>query len=544
MAGESGGRVSASVTVELERPYPGACAGQAVAAGLTAAAVLSAVVLRWFHLEAQSLYADEGQTIFAASLSPAGIVRFTHGIDHPPLYFLLLHYWIAVFGNTVFALRALSALFGTLSLPVFYLLAKRVLKDSMAVAVAMWLFAFSMMQVWYSQEARSYELASFFALVGIYGLVVFLEKRSAASFAAVVLSTTAMLYLHNMMLFYVIALNVVWLIYPSERAWRTERLKDLLVADVVAGVLYLPWLPRLLNQANTDVVQNYFWSPRPTIGTLLRTLRFIAGFNIEYLSGLSAKLLPLPWRVTWALVVGGLSLLCVTLLVSGLWGVPKPDRRRNVSLLLYCLVPILTIFALSQITTPLFIDRIFINSSLSVPLLFSYPVALYKGQKQRILCAVLGAVLAATALSALGYLRYEKKDDWRGVTRSLLKISERNRLIVFVARTGEVLFDYYAPIMSATGPDVTKMGLPTSYHEKPLATGVGMIRSVTDLAPLQLAVQSRKYSEIDLVLSHESREDPNELVLKYLSQVFIRRNEQRFTGIRIVRFKAPPQLMR
>lgn len=535
--------MSASVTVELERPYPGAFAGQAVAAGLTAAAVLSAVVLRWFHLEAQSLYADEGQTIFAASLSPAGIVRFTHGIDHPPLYFLLLHYWIAVFGNTAFALRALSALFGTLSLPVFYLLAKRVLKDSMAVAVAMWLFAFSMMQVWYSQEARSYELASFFALVGIYGLVVFLEKRSAASFAAVVLSTTAMLYLHNMMLFYVLALNAVWLIYSSERAW-TERLKELLFADLLIGVLYLPWLPRLLSQANTDVVRNYFWSPRPTIWSLLRTLRLIAGFNIEYLSGLPAKLLPLPWRMTWVLVVGGVSLLCVTLLVSGLCRVPKPDRSRNISLLLYCLVPILAVFALSQITTPLFIDRIFINSSLTVPLIFTYPLTLYKGRKQRMLCAVLGVTLAATALSALGYLRYEKKDDWRGVTASLLKISERNRLIVFVARTGEVLFDYYAPRMSATVPDMAKMGLPTSYHEKPLATGVGMIRSTMDLAPLRRAVQSRKYSEIDLVLSHESREDPNELVLEYLSQVFIRRDEQRFTGVRIVRFDAPPHLLR
>jgi Dolichyl-phosphate-mannose-protein mannosyltransferase len=46
-----------------------------------------------------------------------------------------------LFGNSEYALRALSAFFGTLSLPVFYFLAKKVLRDSMAVALAMWLFA-------------------------------------------------------------------------------------------------------------------------------------------------------------------------------------------------------------------------------------------------------------------------------------------------------------------------------------------------------------------------------------------------------------------
>ncbi len=475
--------------------------------------------------------------MFASGLSPRNIVRFAQSSDHPPLYFLLQHYWGLLFGNSEYALRALSAFFGTLSLPVFYFLAKRVLKDSMAVALAMWLFAFSIMQVWYSREARTYELASFLALVGLYALVLFLERRSVALFAAIVLSVTASLYMHNMMVFYLLALNMIWLTYPSERTWM-QRVREVLLADVLVGVLYLPWVPSLLTQVAVDVVQKHFWAPRPTVWTLLRTLTVIAGFDAEYLSWLPGRLLPLsPCRVC---VVGGAGLLFAVLVAGGLWRVPKADRSRNISLLLYCLLPILVVFVLSRITTPLFIDRIFTNSSAVVPIVFAYPLALQKGRNGRMLYGFLGIVLAAaTALSGFGYLRYHEKDDWRGATSSLLRIPERHRLIVFISRMGEPLFDYYAQRSPAMGPGVAKMALPMSFLER-FPPPLGREIDASDINRLKLAVESRKYSEIDLVLSYESRDDPNELVLDYLSQVFIHQEEQRFTGIRIVRFLAPP----
>jgi uncharacterized membrane protein len=536
---DGGGSALGTVRGGPQRPHRTVLTPGAIATGVTAAAVLSAVVLRWFHLGGQSLYVDEGQTDFASGLSPANIVRFAQSSDHPPLYFLLQHYWRALFGNSEYALRGLSAFFGTLSLPVFYFLAKKVLKDSMAVALGMWLFAFSIVQVWYSREARCYELASFLALVGLSALVLFLERRSVALFAGIVLSVTASLYMHNMMFFYLLALNVIWLTYPSERAWM-QRMREVLLADVLVGVLYLAWVPSLLTQVSVDVVQKYFWASKPTVWTLLGTMRFIAGFDTEYLSWLPGRLLPLSSRTAWVLVAGGVSLLCAALLAGGLWRVPKADRSRNVSLLLYCLLPILAVFVLSRITTPLFIDRIFTNSSVVVPIVFAYPLALQKGRKGRMLYGFLGIVLAAaTALSGFGYLRYHEKDDWRGVISSLLRIPERNRLIVFIPRMGELLFDYYAQRSSAMGLGLAKIALPVSYLESFPPPRGGQIHA-SHLNRLKLAVESGKYSEIDLVLAWERHDDPNETVLNYLSQVFIRGEEQQFTGVRIVRFMAPP----
>lgn len=506
-------------------------------------AVASAVVLRWFHLGQLSLWWDEGFTAWGSSLSPADVVRFARNDNQPPLYYLLLHYWEAVVGNSEYALRGFSAFFGTLSLPVFYLLAKKVLKDSVAVALAMWLFAFSVKQIWYSREGRAYELASFLALVGLYALVLFLERRSAGSFATIVVSATASLYVHNMMFFYLFALDVMWLIYPSERSW-TQRLKELLLANILAALLYLPWALSLFAQV-AAVSGNLWWVPRPSFWTLVGTLRDLGSFEMPYLFAVASRLSPLSATMTWVCVVGAVEVLCLALLAGGLWGVPKAERGRNMSLLLYCLLPILVVFVLSQKILPLYLDRVFTASSVVVPIVFAFPLALERGPRGRIVYGFLGLVLAATtALSAVGFLRYREarekiNEDWRGATSRLLRIPEGNRLIVFVPPGGEILFDYYARRSPAIDPRIARIGLPTTFYDQ-FPPPKARLVDAREINRLKLALGSNNYSEIDLVLAHDV--DPQGLLLDYLDRDFVRQEDLRSYGIlvTILRFLALP----
>lgn len=289
---------------------------QAVVAGATIVAALTGVVLRWFHLGRQSLWLDEGHTEYVSRLSPGDGIRFLAQTSaHPPLYFLLEHYWRALFGDSEFALRSLSAIFGTLSFPIFYLLAKKVLKDSTTVALAMWLFAFSVTQVWYSQEARPYELPSFLLLGALYALILFLEKRSAVLFATILLCVTASIYMQNMMIFYLLALNVVWLTFPSERTLK-QHVGEIALLDILTALLYLPWTATLLRQI--ALVHASFWVPRPTVRTLLLTGPLIAGFYLDYLELLAARLLPLPAHALHTSVLAGAHLLSAALIARGI----------------------------------------------------------------------------------------------------------------------------------------------------------------------------------------------------------------------------------
>ena len=522
---------------------PAGYAREAIVASVTIAAILSGVVLRWFHLGRQSLWLDEGNTEYVSRLSPGDIVRFLARFDvHPPLYFLLEHYWRALFGSSEFALRALSALSGTLSFPVFYLLARRVLRDRMAVALAMWLFAFSVLQVWYSQEARAYELTSFLLLVALYALVVFLEKRSAVLFATILLSLAASMYMQHMMVFYLLALNVVWLTYPSGGAL-TQRVREVILVDVLAAILYLPWVPTLLRQIELvhiqrQVVLGITWAPRPTVGTLFLIGAVVVGFNLDYLAAVAARLSPFSAHTVWVCVVGGACLLTAALIAGGFWRMARAEKTRNASLLSYCLVPILAVFALSRITTPVFVERIFIGCSAVFPIVFACPVAAQRGRaKIRILYSCLGILLAAaTALSVFGFLRYQQKENYRGANSFLLGIPESNRLIVFLTGSDKDLFDYYSQRLPAAVPGVTRTALRWSFLER-LPRPQGQQIDAIDVDRLRLWL-ARNYSEVDLVQSNP-RNDPNKLILDYMDRVLVRQDEQWFTGIRIIRYIPP-----
>src|SRR5919108_6456807 len=83
--------------------------------------ILAALALRLYGIEAQSLWADEGTSVALATRSFARIAQDAAHDIHPPLYYWTLHIWAQVAGLSVFAVRALSALYGVLVVAVTYL---------------------------------------------------------------------------------------------------------------------------------------------------------------------------------------------------------------------------------------------------------------------------------------------------------------------------------------------------------------------------------------------------------------------------------------
>jgi mannosyltransferase len=92
----------------------------------------------------------------------------------PPVYYLLAWVWSRIFGTHEFGLRSLSAVAGTITVVLAYAIAKRVAGDR-AGLIAAAVTAVSSILVWYSQQARLYEL-----LVCLCAASVWLWQRATA----------------------------------------------------------------------------------------------------------------------------------------------------------------------------------------------------------------------------------------------------------------------------------------------------------------------------------------------------------------------------
>jgi 4-amino-4-deoxy-L-arabinose transferase-like glycosyltransferase len=146
-----------------------------VVLGSVAAITAAAAGLRFYGLGKQSFWYDEAFSVFLVHQTPGQLLNFLPVTEStPPFYYMCAWAWSRAFGMDEVGLRSISALAGTLTVPVMYLIGRR-LGSHRSGLLAAALAACCPLLVWYSQEARAYSLL---VLLSAIGLLFFIYARS------------------------------------------------------------------------------------------------------------------------------------------------------------------------------------------------------------------------------------------------------------------------------------------------------------------------------------------------------------------------------
>ena len=215
------------------------------------ALILLAAALRVYRLEALDFWGDEA---FSISLSQQPLTTVVAGAadTHPPLYPLLLFFWLKLVGASPFGARALSVLIAIPAVPLIFVFAKRLTARSRSDAHASFtgsapwfaalLAAISPLLIYYSQETRMYELVAVLALASTYFAARLISGEAdnrARLWGAYLLSTALAMYTHYSA-FFVIATQDV---YALIRLIKDRRaLLRWVLMQLVLAVAYVPWI--------------------------------------------------------------------------------------------------------------------------------------------------------------------------------------------------------------------------------------------------------------------------------------------------------------
>jgi 4-amino-4-deoxy-L-arabinose transferase-like glycosyltransferase len=194
--------------------------------------------LRFYNLGALEMSADEGASWGAASAPNIADVMTRQAQLNPgklPIHDLLLHAWIAIFGASLPAMRALSALLGTLTILLVYFVAIEIFQTHESeseslpaddirqiAAFSALLFAVNLIAVKYAREARMYPvmLAAVVTQVGIF--LRSLRRGGIANWVALAI-LTAFAVGANFSVVLVPATEGLWLIRVLARAgWKAS----------------------------------------------------------------------------------------------------------------------------------------------------------------------------------------------------------------------------------------------------------------------------------------------------------------------------------
>ncbi|HEY2478255.1 MAG TPA: glycosyltransferase family 39 protein [Solirubrobacterales bacterium] len=272
----------------------------AALAGLTVAGA----AIRFAPLGVQSFHHDEVITVMR--VIPGTFGHMLHEVktseSNPPLYYVLAWGWAKAFGRDEWGIRSLSALIGTLTLPLGYAIGRQLASRRVGLILT-GLLAFNPMLIWYSQEARSYALLVLFGALSFLFFLRALDTRRGRDLALWAVTSSLALGSHYFA-FFAIGIEAAWLAVALRDRW-----KALLPALALVGATGASLLPLIAAQANPDHIG---WIEESALGS-----RFFQT-GVSFLVGETGHVIAEPPRVHYAVLPAiAVGLAALTLLAVG-----------------------------------------------------------------------------------------------------------------------------------------------------------------------------------------------------------------------------------
>ena len=235
------------------------------------AAVAVGIGLRFWTSSA--LWLDEALTVNIARLPLHEIPSYLRRDGAPPLYYVLLHFWMGAFGRSDLGVRSLSGALSVATLPVAWLAGRRFGGRPVAW-VLLALLASAPFAVYYGTEARMYSLVMLGTACGFVALGRVLERPRPGNMVALAVVVAALLYSQYWSVYLVGSLGVwlLWQAWRGREGWRSSA--RWAIGAVVGGViLFLPWVPTFVYQARYTGTP---WAKPPNFAAIINA---VTGFT-------------------------------------------------------------------------------------------------------------------------------------------------------------------------------------------------------------------------------------------------------------------------
>lgn len=415
------------------------------------------IVLSQMFLVGQSLRLDESQSIWQASHSITGVLRVVAQDVHVPLYHVLLHYWMLVFGNGVEAVRSLSLLFFVLTLPVAYCLARMVMGRRWALVTVL-LLATSPFLNWYANEARMYTLLLCVATLSQYYFAKIL--RNNTGWKGYALTAVIGVYSHYFFAFNLLAQALFYVF--NHRAFVAGSLKRFIAVGCAVVLALVPWITYFLSQGAASNTRPLI-KPPTSVDFFNVYSQFLFGYHSDAVNTILVSLWPLLVVVAFMIVKRNL--------VFG----------KHVGFLLTsAIVPVVVAFGLSFVVSPFFLSRYMMPSVVALIIATVWLLSRYQKTVSYPLAFSLLLIFVAGFASQVTNLDTPVREDYRQAAAYVSSKATSSDIVVLSSPFTVYPFEYYydgrAQIKTLPLWDRSSVGAIPGYDSSKLTSQVDALK--------------------------------------------------------------------
>ena len=196
------------------------------------------ILVKFGTLNQLELQGDEAFSVFYSQQTINELLQTLNSEANPPLYYLLLHFWIQIFGIGLIAVKSLNIIISIGTAIMLFKLTKRTGNYWFVVFVSI-CFLCSNLHFDFSHEIRAFQLVLFLTISSFYSLLLFLDTKNKKWFYVLIIINTALPYTHYNAVLVPIVQFIGCLFY-----WKTDRKAFLLLffGYVLSALLFIPQL--------------------------------------------------------------------------------------------------------------------------------------------------------------------------------------------------------------------------------------------------------------------------------------------------------------
>jgi mannosyltransferase len=398
------------------------------AAAILAIAVALGGFLRFYHLGATEMSADEGASWAAASASSITQVLQLQPRLNPgkfAVHDVALHGWIRVFGDGLVAMRALSAIAGMLGIIAVFFMVQELLwlgrdlscnangslsRESKATpsymipaGFAAMLFGVNLVFIKYAREARMYSVALLF---GVIQVELFLRSVRRPTITVLILAAffTALSVASTFTMLLILVPELVWLANLGRLTIVPIHHRAALAAVALgSGLLLLipPAIIYLNARTHAPALLAYAWASPPPFWAPLSMFNKATG------------------TIAFPVLLG-----------LALWGVMRRQTERDALLfaLFWMIVPPLLVLAASYLIRPAFVERYMLASF--VPFFLFVALGLWNVKGFVAECGLMALVALLSLGHVYSYWRRGHGVQWREAVQIAAVTTGRTIVVV------------------------------------------------------------------------------------------------------------------
>lgn len=373
-------------------------------------------ICKYIFISNDSIAGDEPFSIYHAQMDIYSIIRLLSMGNNPPLFEIILHFWIKMFGISSFSVRFLPMIFSVTAVYFIYKIGIKFFNLETAILASL-LYTFSSLHTGLAHETRVYSLLTMLASISMY---LFFDLINSSKYWSKNWRLIVCLSIVNVLLiyahyfgFFVIVVQVLSLLCIKFEN-KKNVIKTYFTTICISIIFYLPNIAVLLSRFIDSASHGTWLSAPRSITNILDVFRTF--LNEEYGRCLFHK------PIISVLVVILILVQTVRVILK------KVDFDNNKKIIfIWFFFPYLFMFFVSYLI-PMYKERYLIITSIGLYFLIALLLSNISTQKRR-----LYVILPFLALYIVSYSpKYNNKRD---VKATIAKVKElkNNRILVFIS---------------------------------------------------------------------------------------------------------------